>query len=199
MDESSSTNPDQDKEIVREFVLTWGEMASSWGINKTMAQIHALLYIVEQPWDTDSIMSELQISRGNANMNIRNLVQWGLLHKVHYAGQRKDYYTAEKNVWATAAAIIKERQQREIEPLKNNLKELQTKIESGDDHEDQQVLQQRVESVIHFLDLFEEFTESILPFVSQRNTASIKRLAKIARMAGKSDETSLPDESDLKK
>jgi len=86
------------KEALDQFVLLWGEMASAWGINKTMAQIHALLYVEANPLDTDAIMSQLDISRGNANMNLRNLLKWQLIHKVHFKGSRKDYYTAEKEV-----------------------------------------------------------------------------------------------------
>ena len=78
-------------------------MASAWGINKTMAQIHALLYAENEPLDTDTIMEQLSISRGNANMNLRNLVQWQLVNKVHFKGKRKDYYTAEKDVWNIVA------------------------------------------------------------------------------------------------
>src|SRR5690554_3428848 len=104
------------QQAIEQFVLLWGEMASAWGINKTMAQIHALLYAEGEPLHTDSIMEQLSISRGNANMNLRNLLQWNLIHKVHFKGQRKDYYTAEKDVWNIVAILVHERQQREITP-----------------------------------------------------------------------------------
>lgn len=192
MDDSSPTSQ---TDFVREFVLTWGEMASAWGINRTMAQIHALLYVVKEPLDTDTIMHQLEVSRGNANMNIRNLMQWGLIHKVHYPGNRKDYFTAESDVWTTAASIITQRQQREIEPIKNNLHDLLERIEKSEDDQATH-LKQRVEAVVDFLDVFKDFAESMLPFVKERNTASIKRIAKIARMGHKSREIPDPDDSE---
>ncbi|MEX0779727.1 MAG: hypothetical protein WD491_07940 [Balneolales bacterium] len=171
------------EKALKQFVLYWGEMASAWGINKTMGQIHALLYAESRPLDTDAIMKTLNISRGNANMNIRNLTQWGLAHKVNMDGQRKDYYTAEKDVWATAATIIRERQHREIDPIRKNLFDcLGTLQEMEPVNEEEQTFQDRIESFVAFLDLFEEFTKSMLPYVSEKNIASLKRLTKIARM-----------------
>ena len=103
-----------------QFVLLWGEMASAWGINKTMAQIHALLYAESEPLDTDTIMDKLHISRGNANMNLRNLVQWQLVNKVHFTGKRKDFYTAEKDVW-NIVAVLKARSILRREPAISEL------------------------------------------------------------------------------
>ena len=84
---SSDLNPRHEEALAR-FIEFWGDMASNWGINRTMAQIHALLYAVERPLDTDEIMERLQISRGNANMNLRSLVDWNLVKKVHQHGSR---------------------------------------------------------------------------------------------------------------
>jgi len=106
-----------------QFVQLWGEMASAWGINKTMAQIHALLYAERDPLNTDMIMKVLGVSRGNVNMNLRNLMQWQLIEKVAIEGNRKDYYTAEKDVWNIVAILIEERQQREIAPIHQSLEE----------------------------------------------------------------------------
>ncbi|MEX0684746.1 MAG: hypothetical protein WD267_10700 [Balneolales bacterium] len=168
---------------LKQFIVYWGEMASAWGINKTMGQIHALLYAESRPLDTDTIMAELTISRGNANMNIRKLEQWGLVHKVNIKGDRKDYYTAEKDVWTTAAIIIRERQQREIDPIKKNLTEcLDTLAGLQPSSESEKIFHQRIEGFVAFLDLFEDFTKSMLPYVSEKNVASLRRLTKIARM-----------------
>ena len=106
---------------LEEFVLLWGEMANSWGINRTMAQIHALLYVSEDPLDTDAVMTQLQISRGNANTNLRHLVNWNLIRKVHQKGSRRDYFVAEKDVWKIASTVIQERQKREIIPIRAKL------------------------------------------------------------------------------
>lgn len=102
------------QEALEQFVHLWGEMASAWGINKTMSQIHALLYAESHPLDTDTIMDTLDISRGNANMNLRRLLDWELIYKESFPGDRKDYYSAETDVWKIVSTIIRERQQREI-------------------------------------------------------------------------------------
>lgn len=106
-----------------QFLQCWGEMGSSWGINKTMAQIHALLMVSEQPLSTDDVMSELQISRGNANMNLRSLVDWGLVRRSYVKGDRKEYFQSEKGVWKMFCAIARERKRREIEPVIAGLEE----------------------------------------------------------------------------
>ena len=105
-----------------EFVAHWGAMGSSWGINRTMAQIHALLLITAPPLSTDDVMAELKISRGNAHMNLRELVGWGLVRSVIRKGERKEYFEAEKDVWKMFCIIVRERKRREIRPAINALK-----------------------------------------------------------------------------
>ncbi|MEX0945554.1 MAG: hypothetical protein WD513_06625 [Balneolaceae bacterium] len=169
------------QEAIDQFVLLWGEMASSWGINKTMAQIHALLYAENHPLDTDTIMSQLSISRGNANMNLRNLMQWQLIQKVHYKGHRKDYYTAEKDVWNIVAILIRERHQREIDPIKQNLVDTLNIFEKKSDQpEDEKEFKERIEDFIDFLDMFERFTSALLPYINRKNLTFLKHLVKIA-------------------
>src|SRR6188508_219886 len=99
-----------------EFVMQWGAIGSAWGINRTMAQIHALLIISPRALTTDEVMEELQISRGNAHSNLRDLVSWGLVRSVVRKGERKEYFEAEKDVWKMFCIIIRERRRREIRP-----------------------------------------------------------------------------------
>jgi DNA-binding transcriptional regulator GbsR (MarR family) len=104
-------------EAKEKFIQTWGGLGSQWGINKTMAQLHALLFIASEPLSTEDIMDTLQISRGNVNMNVRELIDWGLVQRVNKTGERKDYYNAEKDVWKIAKLIVRERKKRELEPI----------------------------------------------------------------------------------
>ncbi|MDX1739993.1 MAG: hypothetical protein R3178_01820, partial [Rhodothermales bacterium] len=120
------------REALDMFVSFWGEMASRWGINRTMAQIHALLYSSEEPLDTDQIMEALSISRGNANMNLRSLIDWKLVFKVQKEGSRKDYYEAEKDVWHITAQIIRRRERQEIEPVMQQLMGCKDALRRGD-------------------------------------------------------------------
>lgn len=115
----------------RRFIEAWGTLGSSWGINKAMAQIHALLLLSTEPLSAEDIMSELRISRGNVNMNLRALIDWGIVKKEPRAGERKEYFHAGKDIWELARQVSKERRRREIEPILRVLKEVQDV--SGDD------------------------------------------------------------------
>jgi DNA-binding transcriptional regulator GbsR (MarR family) len=104
-------------EARQQFISSWGAFGTHWGINRTMAQIHALLLIFPDPLSQDDIMNELNISRGNTNMNIRELINWGLVERVLLPGERKEYFTAEKDIWKVVKRIVKERKKRELEPM----------------------------------------------------------------------------------
>ena len=105
------------EEAKQQFINSWGAFGTQWGINRTMAQIHALLLISTAPVTQDNIMEQLSISRGNVNMNIRDLIGWGLVERIIVSGERKEYFTADKNIWKVATQIIKERKKRELDPM----------------------------------------------------------------------------------
>ncbi len=100
-----------------QFVQAWGQMGPSWGVSRTMAEVHALLYITGDPLNTDDVMDKLRISRGNASMSLRALVEWGLIERIHLRGDRKEYFRADADAWSMARAVIRERLRREILPL----------------------------------------------------------------------------------
>jgi DNA-binding transcriptional regulator GbsR (MarR family) len=104
------------KQLRGEFVAQWGALGTQWGINRTMAQIHALLMTSPAPLSTDEVMAELEISRGNAHTNLKELVAWGLVRMVVRKGERRDYFEAEKEVWTIFTTVAKERKRREIAP-----------------------------------------------------------------------------------
>ncbi len=106
-----------------EFITQWGAMGTAWGVNRTMAQIHALLMVSPSALTTDEIMEELKISRGNANMNLRELCGWGLIRSVIRKGERKEYFEAEKDVWKMFCIVTRERKRREIRPAIQVLKD----------------------------------------------------------------------------
>ena len=115
------------------FIEAWGKLGSEWGINRTMAQVHALLLISSEALTTEEIMEQLSISRGNANMTLRDLIGWGLIEKQHKAGERKEYFFADKDVWNIARQVAKERKKRELEPVLKVLSELSDV--TGDDQD----------------------------------------------------------------
>ena len=112
-------------EAKQQFISSWGAFGTHWGINRTMAQIHALLLISPEPMTQDDMMEELNISRGNTNMNIRELINWGLVERVLLSGERKEYFTAEKDIWKVVRQIVKERKKRELEPMLQLLDKLE--------------------------------------------------------------------------
>ena len=106
------------------FVAVWGQMAGAWGISRTMAEVHALLYITGGALCTDDIMERLDISRGNASMSLRALLDWGIVERAHKRGDRKEYFQSEQDVWAMFRAIVRERIKREVDPLLASLYEI---------------------------------------------------------------------------
>ena len=122
------------KEAQAAFIQHWAQLGSSWGINKTMAQIHALLLISPDALTTEEVMERLQVSRGNANMNLRALQDWGLVYKEHHIGERKEFFRAEKDINRVARFIARERRKREIEPVTQIMKQLSAE-EFGDTKE----------------------------------------------------------------
>lgn len=106
------------------FISTWGSLGSLWGINKAMAQIQALLFISTKPLSMEEIMEDLKISRGNTSMNLRQLMDWGIVTKTLVAGERKEFFTTEKDVQELARIVAKERSRREIKPVIKVLEEV---------------------------------------------------------------------------
>ena len=115
------------------YIQTWGSLATSWGINKTMAQVHALLLVTTKPLSAEDIMDTLQISRGNVNMNVRALIDWGIVQKEFAVGERKEFFVADKDIWELFKQITKERKKREIEPVIKVLQELQQVDDTSDE------------------------------------------------------------------
>ena len=107
-----------------QMIDTWGQLSTQWGINRTMGQIHALLMISPYPMTADQIIAELGISRGNVSMNLRNLVEWGVVFKVYVPGDRKEYFTSEKDAWKMALQIARERKRKELDPMIKSLQNL---------------------------------------------------------------------------
>ncbi len=104
------------EDAVRQFVEHWGMMARSWGINASMGELFALLYISGDLWTAEALKERLDVSRGNVSMNLRELMSWGVVHKVHRPGERREFYRAETDVWTLFRRILFERKRRELDP-----------------------------------------------------------------------------------
>lgn len=151
------------------LVRRWGEMGGYWGINRTMAELHALLFVTRKPLCTDDIMDQLKISRGNASMNLRALVDWGLISRVHHLGDRKEYFVADTNIWHMFETIMRERRRREVEPIIATIDRCcetvkQRRPGNGVDAEDIQEFQARLEGLRRFLATMGGLFELMLRF-----------------------------------
>lgn len=189
-DASPDTSRDIDparayEDTVASFVAFWGEMASQWGINRTMAQIHARLFCAGAPMNTDEIMEALDISRGNANMNLRSLTDWQLVSKKRLPDSRKDYYQADTNVWRITARIIEERQRRELQPVQSQLERFRNGLpepKSAAASSQTDMLNERLAALIELLEAFESMSDVLLPLVQQNDLDTLTRLVQMARM-----------------
>lgn len=134
-----------------EFAQTWGTIGSAWGIPRSMAQIHALLLANKEALSTEDVMETLQLSRGNVNSNIRELINWKLVNKVHKIGERREFFTAQTDIMGMAQNIVQERKKRELEPVLALLEELKKANLKGEKDE-----------VEHFKKLVKDLDEFIL-------------------------------------
>lgn len=127
------------EEAKQKFIQAWGTLGTNWGINRTMAQVHALMLVSPEPLSAEDIMDYLQISRGNANMNLRALIDWGLVYKELKPGERREYFVGEKDMWQVIRQIIIHRKKKELEPVLKFLAEVE-EVE-GDEEERQEFLE----------------------------------------------------------
>jgi HTH-type transcriptional regulator, glycine betaine synthesis regulator len=146
-------------EIIRQFVEHWGLMARSWGINATMGELFALLYITGTDWTADALREWLRVSRGNVSMNLRELMAWGVVHKAHRPGERREFFRAEADVWTLFRRILSERKRRELDPTLNVL-ERSVAMVSNDPA--QELLRARITSLRHFFGLINALASRLL-------------------------------------
>ena len=144
------------------FINAWGKLGSEWGINRTMAQVHALLLISSDPLSAEDIMEELKISRGNANMNLRELINWGLVEKEHKPGERREFFIAEKDIWKVAIQIAKERRRRELDPVKKILEDLE-KVQGDQKEKNVKAFTETINGIAKMMNR----TDQILDFVTR--------------------------------
>lgn len=157
------------------FIQSWGVLGSNWGVSRTMAQIHALLLIAPKPMSTEEIMEDLQISRGNANMNIRSLIEWGLATKEILPGERKEYFVADKDVRNMAQQIARERKKRELQPILKVLEQIESVNGEGREVEE-------FKKVTNGIRGFASQAESALEmFINSKNNWLMKIVGKMRR------------------
>jgi DNA-binding transcriptional regulator GbsR (MarR family) len=143
------------------FVQTWGTLGSNWGINRTMAQVHALLLVSPEALSAEDIMEQLNISRGNANMNIRALIDWGLVYKELKSGERREFFSAEKDMWKVFKQIAKERRKRELEPIFKVLDDI-SQVEGDATDPNYQAFVQSIDGIQKFAGQADDFLGKVI-------------------------------------
>jgi len=162
------------------FIRRWGEMAASWGISRTMAEIHALLYLAVEPLCSDDVMEKLAVSRGSVSMNLRELVNWGLIERVHRRGDRKEYFEAQKDVWQMFETISKERRRREVQPIVETIERCLAMVEQEKaklppgSQKEADAHQKRFADILEFCELM----NTLFNLMSKVGRTGIKSMAK---------------------
>lgn len=142
-----------------QFILEWARMSSSWGINRTMAQIHALLFANMEPMTVDQIIERLRISRGNASMSLRDLMDWGIVRRFRRPGERKDTYASESDPWTMFAKVARERKRRELDPTAGAIRECIAMLPDGEEAE---VLRKRLGDLLEVFDIIDAVYRQVL-------------------------------------
>ncbi len=166
------------------FIETWGRMGSAWGISRTMAEVHALLYITAEPLCTDDVMARLNISRGNASMTLRALTDWGIAHRQHKRGDRKEYFQAELDIWTMFKTIARERKKRELDPLVQSLYDIRDmtgarapgRADAGDDLAGHN---ERLDEMLDFIETLERLGSGVLEREGNGLRKALTLLAKV--------------------
>jgi len=165
------------------YVVHWGEMGTRWGVSRSVAQIHALLFLASRPLTAEEIAETLSIARSNVSTSLRELQGWGLANMVHVLGDRRDHFETEKDVWKIALKIVEQRKQREIDPTLGTL--AQCAREAEEDPATPRDVAQRMASVHGFLgtvSLWYDQVKTLPPPVLHK---LVKLGAKVAQLVGR--------------
>ncbi len=162
-----------------EFITHWGEMGTRWGINRTVAQIHALLFIAKQPLTADEISDTLSVARSTVSTGLHELQSWGLVRITHVLGDRRDHYETNSDVWEMFSIVLGERKRRELDPTLETLRDIMAELENNDT-EDPHTTQKLGE----LLDFFETMM-SLYNQLENMPLSNIKNIAKMGNLAGK--------------
>lgn len=168
--------------VMERYVLHWGEMGARWGVNRSVSQIHALLYLSPQPLAAEEIADTLSIARSNVSTSLKELQSWGLVQLVHVMGDRRDRFEARKDVWEMVTLIVEERKRREIDPTLTMLRQCVLDAEQ-DRHTDPEV-KQRIQQMLEFLELTGNWYAELKQLPKPMLIRLMKLGAKVAKFLG---------------
>lgn len=170
---------------MQKYILHWGEMGTRWGVNRTVAQLHALLFLVNQPLPAEDIADTLSVARSNVSNSLKELQSWGLVRVVHVAGDRRDHFVALQDVWEIFRVIMEQRKRREIDPTLTVLRECA--LEAEDDAGLEKATKAKMDQVLAFLEMlmstYDDY-KHLPPATLQR---FLKMGGKVARLLSSDD------------
>jgi len=169
--------------VMTRFVLHWGEMGSRWGVNRTVAQIHALLFLSERPLTAEEIADTLTIARSNVSTSLKELQNWGLARISHVMGDRRDHFDTPRDIWEIFRIVMEERRKREIEPTLSVLRDC-VLDESAHKPQDKQALA-RIRMVLEFLESLTEWADEMRSLPPETSMKLMRLGVKIQRVLGK--------------
>ena len=168
---------------IERFVLHWGEMGTRWGMNRSVAQIHALLYLSTEPITAEEIADTLSMARSNVSNSLKELLSWNLIELIHVLGDRRDHYTAITDMWDMAITIIEERKKRELEPTMGMLHQSMADV-AGDDSVDP-VVALRIKEMMDFMDALLKWYDQVSRLPRSSIRSLLKMGGKISRLLDK--------------
>lgn len=166
------------KPISERFILHWGEMGSRWGVNRTVAQIHALLYLAGRPMEAEEIATTLGVARSNVSNSLKELQSWKLVHIVHLRGDRRDHFETSTDVWELFKLIVEGRRQREIDPTITVLKSFLNNPELADEEAGAQA---RIKETLEFIEILTAWSDEMLRLKPETLMKMLGVGAKISR------------------
>jgi DNA-binding transcriptional regulator GbsR (MarR family) len=169
-------------EVEQKFILHWGEMGVRWGINRTVAQIHALLYISAQPLAADEITETLGVARSNVSTSLKELQAWGIVRVVHVMGDRRDHFAAMKDVWEMFQIIMDERKKREIDPTLAILRECMAEAEKDRKVSDE--TRKRLGDALGFFETTSAWYDAIRKMPNEAIVRFVKMGSKVQKLLG---------------
>lgn len=162
--------------VEQKFILHWGEMGTRWGINRTVAQIHALLYLSPEPLNAEGIAETLSVARSNVSTSLKELTNWGIIKVVHVLGDRRDHFESMKDVWEMFRVVLEERKRREIDPTLALLRECMA--ETKKPNAEERHARERIGEML-------EFFETMTAWYDQMRRLPMQTAVKFVKMGGK--------------
>jgi DNA-binding transcriptional regulator GbsR (MarR family) len=145
--------------VARKFVIHWGEMGSAWGVNRTVAQIHALLFFHGRPIHAEEIAETLGVARSNVSNSLKELVNWKLIRTTQILGDRRDYFETSSDVWELFRTVVRERKEREFDPTTRMLQALVTQPDFANELPD---AQDRVRETLRLMEALGSWSDEML-------------------------------------